>query len=95
MPTLHETIVRPIVTEKSSAQYQEQGEYAFEVHVDATKPEVRDAIEKLFGVTVTGVWTSNHRGKARRVGTSIGRRPHWKKAIVKLKAGDTIDVFEG
>ncbi|GAC1655109.1 MAG: 50S ribosomal protein L23 [Gemmatimonadaceae bacterium] len=95
MPTLHATIVRPIVTEKSSVAYQERSEYTFEVHSEATKPEIRDAIEKLFGVTVTGVWTANQRGKSRRVGTSVGRRPHWKKAIVTLKDGDTIDVFEG
>jgi large subunit ribosomal protein L23 len=44
---------------------------------------------------VTGVWTSNQRGKQRRVGQQVGRRPHWKKAVVKLRAGDTIDIFEG
>jgi large subunit ribosomal protein L23 len=48
----------------------------------------------LFGVKVTDVWTSNHRGKERTVGRTKGRRPHWKKAIVKLRAGDTIDIFE-
>ena len=95
MPTLHRTIVRPLVTEKSSAAYQERGEYAFEVHPDATKHAIKSAIEQLFGVKVTGVWTSNQRGKARRVGQQVGRRPHWKKAVVKLKDGDTIDIFEG
>jgi large subunit ribosomal protein L23 len=95
MPTLHRTIVRPIMTEKSSAGYQERGEYMFEVAPDANKPAIRQAIERLFGVKVTGVWTSNVRGKTRRVGKSTGRRPNWKKAIVKLRQGDTIDVFEG
>ncbi len=95
MPTLHRTIVRPLITEKSSAAYQDRGEYTFEVHPDATKPQIRSAIEQLFGVKVTGVWTSNQRGKSRRVGTTTGRRPHWKKAIVKLRAGDTIEIFEG
>lgn len=95
MSTLHRTIVRPIVTEQSSAAYQERGEYTFRVASDATKTSIRNAVEQLFGVKVTGVWTSNQRGKARRVGKDLGRRPHWKKAIVKLRDGDTIDIFEG
>ena len=95
MPTLHQTIVRPIVTEQSSVAYQERGEYTFRVASDATKTTIRAAIEQLFGVKVTGVWTSNQRGKARRVGQQLGRRPHWKKAVVKLRDGDTIDIFEG
>ncbi len=95
MSSLHRTIVRPIVTEKSSAAYQDRGEYTFRVASDATKTSIRTAIEQLFGVKVTGVWTSNQRGKERRVGKALGRRPHWKKAIVKLRDGDTIDIFEG
>ena len=95
MPTLHRTIVRPLITEKTSAAYMSRGEYAFEVHPDATKTQIRAAIEQLFGVHVTGVWTSNQRGKVRRVGKTVGRRNNWKKAIVKLREGDTIDVFEG
>ena len=95
MPTKHETIVRPLITEKSSAAYQDRGEYAFEVHPDASKPQIREAIENLFGVKVTNVWTSNQRGKEKRMGKSIGRRPNWKKAIVTLRAGDSIEVFEG
>ena len=93
MPTLHQTVVRPIVTEQSSVAYQERGEYTFEVHPDATKPTIRQAIEQLFGVKVTGVWTSQMRGKTRRVGRSSGKRPNWKKAIVKLREGDTIETF--
>jgi large subunit ribosomal protein L23 len=95
MPTVHETIVRPIITEKSSVAYQERGEYTFEVHPDANKTAVKQAIEQLFGVKVTGVWTSNQRGKVRRVGKTSGRRANWKKAIVKLREGDTIEIFEG
>jgi large subunit ribosomal protein L23 len=95
MSSLHRTIVRPIVTEQSSAAYQERGEYTFRVASDATKTTIRAAVEQLFGVKVTGVWTSNQRGKARRVGQQSGRRPHWKKAVVKLRDGDTIDIFEG
>ena len=95
MPTVHEIIVRPLITEKSSAAYQERGEYAFVVHPKASKTQIRAAIEQLFGVHVTGVWTSNQRGKTRRVGKTVGTRNNWKKAIVKLREGDTIDVFEG
>ncbi len=95
MSSLYRTVVRPIVTEQSSVAYQERGEYTFRVASDSTKTSIRTAIEQLFGVKVTGVWTSNQRGKARKVGKSSGRRPHWKKAIVKLRDGDTIDIFEG
>ena len=95
MPTLHRTIVRPLITEKSSAAYQARGEYTFEVYVDASKPQIRSAIEQLFGVKVTGVWTSNQRGKEKRMGKTVGRRPNWKKAIVTLREGDTIEIFEG
>jgi large subunit ribosomal protein L23 len=95
MPTKHETVVRPHITEKTSAAYQDRGEYTFEVHPDATKTQIRSAIEELFGVKVTGVWTANQRGKEKRMGKSAGRRPNWKKAIVKLREGDTIEIFEG
>jgi large subunit ribosomal protein L23 len=98
MSTLHRTIVRPIVTERTSAAYQSRGEYVFEVATDATKPAIKQAIERLFGVKVTGVWTMNARGKTRRVGRgAAGQRPNWKKAIVTLRDGDTIEGygFEG
>ena len=89
MATLFRTIVRPLMTEKTSAAYQDRQEYTFEVAPDATKPAIKQAIQKLFGVTVTGVQTMNCRGKRRRVGQN------WKKAIVTLKDGDTIEIFEG
>lgn len=97
MPTLHQTIVRPIITERTSSAFQERGEYVFEVASGANKQAIKQAIETLFGVKVTGVWTSNQRGKSRRVGQITGRKPHWKKAIVTLRDGDTIDGygFEG
>jgi large subunit ribosomal protein L23 len=102
MPTIHETILRPIVTEKTSAAYQrsnERGEleYVFAVHTEATKPAIRQAVEQLFGVKVAGVWTSRQRGKVKRVGRTVGRRPNWKKAIVRLAEGHKIDIgiFEG
>jgi large subunit ribosomal protein L23 len=95
MATLHRTIIRPVMTEKTSAGYQARGEYTFEVAPSADKAAIRQAVERLFGVKVTGVWTANMRGKIRKVGKTAGRRPNWKKAIVKLREGDTIDVFEG
>jgi len=95
MATLHRTIVRPIITERTSAAYQDRGEYTFEVAPEANKYTIKDAIERLFGVKVVGIWTSKARGKSRRVGQSFGRRPHTKKAIVKLRAGDAIPIFEG
>lgn len=96
MATLHRTVVRPVVTEKTSAAYQARGEYVFEVANDATKPAIKQAVERLFGVKVTGVWTMNMRGKPRRsMGKTAGLRPMWKKAIVTLKSGDKIDIFEG
>jgi len=100
MPTMHETIIRPVVTEKSSAAYQEslerdEREYTLEVHPNSTKPGIRQAVEHLFGVKVVGVWTANQRGKSRKVGKFAGRRAHSKRAIVRLAKGDTIDIFEG
>ena len=96
MATLHRTIVRPIVTEQTSAAYQGRGEYAFEVASDASKAAIRQAIEALFAVKVKGIWTMNVRGKVRRMGRGQpGRRPNWKKAIVTLREGDKIEIFEG
>lgn len=95
MPTPYDTILRPVITEQTSTAFQERGEYTFAVHPKASKPQIRLAIEQLFGVTVTRVWTANQRGRTRRVGETSGRRPHWKKAIVTLREGDTIEIFEG
>jgi large subunit ribosomal protein L23 len=95
MPDLMATIVGPVVTEKSSAAYAARKEYAFRVHPDATKPQIKAAIEQLFKVTVTDVRTLVVRARRRTYGRYQGRRPHWKKAIVTLKAGDAIQVFEG
>ena len=97
MPTKYEIVVKPLITEKTSAARM-RGEYTFQVHPDASKPQIREAIETLFNVKVADVWTSNQRGKERRMGNTrnVGRRPNWKKAIVKLREGDTIEgIFEG
>jgi large subunit ribosomal protein L23 len=65
------------------------------VHREATKIQVKGAVERLFGVHVRAVRTAVQRGKVKRVGRTVGRRPNWKKAIVTLKQGETIPLFEG
>src|SRR5213079_749422 len=98
MPDQHRLIVGPVITEKSSAAYQARKEYAFRLDTAATKPQIRAAIEALFKVTVTDVRTLVVRARRRTGGLSTGRagrRSAWKKAIVTLKEGDAIAVFEG
>jgi large subunit ribosomal protein L23 len=95
MPRLHEIIIRPLVTEKSTANLERNGAYSFVVAVDANKVEIANAIEMLFNVKVSDVRTMQYRGKERRMGRFVGRRPTWKKAVVKLRPGDTIEIFEG
>ena len=90
-----EIVKRPLITEKGERNRAAAQQYAFEVHRDATKIQVKGAVEKLFGVHVLAVRTSVQRGKEKRVGKNIGRRPNWKKAIVTLKQGETIPLFEG
>ena len=90
-----DVVKRPLITEKSERGREAAQQYAFEVHRDATKIQVKSAVEKLFGVHVTAVRTSISRGKNKRVGRSFGRRPNWKKAIVTLREGETISLFEG
>lgn len=99
MPGMYRAILKPLVTEKSSAAYESRKIYTFRVDVRATKPEIRDAVEHLFAVTVKDVRTMQMRAKERRAGGlgrgRQGRRPKWKKAIVVLKEGDAIPIFEG
>lgn len=92
---LFRTIVRPVVTEKSSSQYGALKEYTFEVRPDATKADIREAVAELFGVRVVQVRTMIQPAKQRVVGRSRGRRPHWKKALVRLHPDDSIEIFEG
>jgi large subunit ribosomal protein L23 len=90
-----DVVKRPLITEKNERAREMARQFAFEVHRDATKIQVKTAVEKLFGVHVTAVRTSIARGKNKRVGRSMGQRPNWKKAIVTLKDGETISLFEG
>ena len=87
-------LIRPLITEESSILQAEQNKYTFEVHRSATKIEIRNAIETMFDVSVSNVRTMNYAGKDRRVGRSVGRRPDWKKAIVKLAEGEELDMFK-
>lgn len=90
-----EVIVRPVVTERTTQDAEDRNTYAFVVAREANKIEIRHAVEQLFDVKVTDVRTMNVRGKVRRVGRNVGRRPGYKKAIVKLAEGQRIDVYEG
>jgi large subunit ribosomal protein L23 len=95
MPTLRETVVRPLITEKSSAAFQLRKEYAFEVHPDANKFQIREALEQLFGVHVTAVRTMQMRRHAVTRGRIRGTTARWKKAIVTLREGESLPIFEG
>lgn len=95
MPEVYQAVVRPVVTEKSSAAYAARKEYTFEAHHHATKRDIKQAIEDLFGVTVVKVRTLQQPSKRRTRGRSAGRVPRWKKAFVQLRDGDSIEIFEG
>jgi len=91
---LYEVLRRPLITEKSST-LQNANKYAFEVRDGANKLMIKQAVEKAFKVTVTGVNVITMRGKVRRVGRRMIETSPWKKAIVTLQAGDKIEFFEG
>jgi len=92
---LYDVIRRPLVTEKSTALKETQATLAFEVHKDATKPEIKKAVESLFGVKIANVRVANVHGKVKRQGRFVGKRPDWKKAYVVLKKGEKmIEFFE-
>lgn len=86
-------IIRPLITEKSTTLMAE-GKYVFEVAKAANKIEIAKAISQIFNVKVVSVNTVNVEGKVKRMGRSIGKRTDYKKAIVKLAAGETIEFFE-
>ena len=98
MTTIYDVLRRPILTEKSSHQYLKLHQYVFEVAPDATKSMVKDAVETLFDVTVKKVNIINAPAKRSRRARSrrlLVRRSGYKKAIVTLDPGDTIEAFEG
>ena len=95
MADLHHVLVRPLITEKSSAAWQDRKEYVFEVHPEATKGQIREALKQLFGVTATSVRTMQMRRNAMARGQTRGTSARWKKAVVTLRQGDSLAVFEG
>ena len=92
---LHDIIRRPLLTEKSNIAREEQNIATFAVDPRANKHEIRRAVESLFDVEVLEVRTMRQPRKTRRIGRNIGRRTEWKKAIVQLAEGQSIEFFEG
>jgi large subunit ribosomal protein L23 len=89
-----EVLIRPVVSEKSYEQIQ-TNQYTFRVHKDAHKTQIRQAVEELFEVKVERVNVVKVQPKPKRRGNIKGTRPGWKKAIVQLRKGDSIEIFEG
>ncbi|MCA6071505.1 MAG: 50S ribosomal protein L23 [Endomicrobium sp.] len=85
-------VKRPIVTEKAALLKEKDNKYTFVVNKDANKFQIKQAIESLFNVKVESVHTSNYVGKSKRMGVHSGYKSDWKKAIVKLGAGQEIQV---
>ena len=88
---LMSVLIAPHVTEKTSLVMQNHNQYTFRVRRDATKTDIKKAVELMFDVKVSGVQVANEPGKTRRFGGSTGRTQDWKKAYVSLAAGQTID----
>jgi len=94
MKDLSQVVRKPLVTERFADLRERDNKFIFQVHPDANKHEIRQAIEHFFGVKVTDVRTMNVRGKVKRLGRFSGKRADWKKAIVTLAEGDSIDLFD-
>ena len=92
---IHEVIRRPLVTEKSNIGREEENLVTFAVDPRASKYDMRRAVEELFQVQVLVVRTMRQPRKTRRIGKFMGRKPAWKKAIVRLAEGQSIEFFEG
>ena len=88
---LMDVLIAPHVTEKTSLAMQNHNQYTFRVRRDATKTDIRKAVELMFDVKVAGVQVVNEPGKVRRFGRTVGRTQDWKKAYVSLSSGQTID----
>ena len=95
---IYHTVIRPLVTEKSAHQARTTakahgGTYSFEVHPDANKTEIKDAVQRIFDVKVVRVNTMWRRGKQKRTRYTLGTRASQKRAVVTLAEGDTIEIF--
>jgi large subunit ribosomal protein L23 len=93
MPTLYEIIRRPLITEKGLQVKEAESTLVFDVAPEATKTEVKQAVEALFKVKVENVRTANVLGKERRRGKFSGYKPDWKKAYVRLKSGEKLPEY--
>jgi large subunit ribosomal protein L23 len=91
---LYSVIKRPLVTEKTTIARDEDNKYVFEVNRKATKIDIRNAVEKIFKVKVVGVRTINVTGKKKRLGRTVGKGKDWKKVIVTLPPGTSVEIFE-
>jgi large subunit ribosomal protein L23 len=91
---LYSVIKRPLVTEKSTSEREERNKYIFEVDPRANKIEIGQAVEKLFKVKVLDVRAFNVAGKKKRMGRVVGKKNDWKKAIVTVAPGSSIEIFE-
>lgn len=94
MKDLSKVITRPIVTERGTILREKHNQYFFQVNPDANKHEIRQAVEMYLGAKVKSVRTMNRIGKMKRMGRFVGRRAAWKKAIVTLAEGESIDLFD-
>lgn len=88
-------LLAPHITEKAAIDSEQSNQYVFKVATDATKPEIKQAVENLFAVSVDSVRVVNVKGKTKRAGFRIGRRKDWKKAYVRVKSGQTIEFVGG
>jgi large subunit ribosomal protein L23 len=93
MKSAYQIIRRPVITEKGLAAKEAEATLVFEVAAQATKTEVKEAVQTIFKVKVSSVRTANFPGKERRRGKFTGYRPDWKKAYVKLKAGEKMPDY--
>jgi large subunit ribosomal protein L23 len=93
MKSAYQIIRRPVITEKGLGAKETEGTLVFEVAADATKTEIKEAVQKAFKVKVEGVRTATFQGKERRRGKFAGYRPDWKKAYVRLKAGEKLPEY--
>jgi large subunit ribosomal protein L23 len=92
---IYQIIKEPRITEKATLQKEGVNQVSFRVHKGANKIEIKQAVETLFKTKVISVRTMNIRGKRRRMGRNVGKKPDWKKAIVKLAPGENIEIFGG
>ncbi len=95
MKTVYNVLVGPMLTERGALLKEQENKLLFKVVKDANKIEIKKAVEETFKVKVENVATMNYKGKMKRMGRHMGKRPDWKKAIVTLKEGEKLDFIEG